>query len=159
MNKSGANVSAFDVALNYITFKDRTEKEVYTKLKEKGYSDLDVNDTICKLREYGYINEENYALSYIKSHITKKSKKIIKMELLNKGLDKETVDIQLDKVDVDEEHLIFESIERRYSNCDFNDEKLLKKIYAYYVRRGFSFETIKSALSKYRILHENYHVL
>ena len=102
MSKSKAYTSAFDVALNYITFKDRTEKEIHTKLKEKGYSNLDIDETIDKLKEYGYINEENYAFSYIKSNINKKSKKIIKMELLQKGINKDIVDVQLDNIDVDE---------------------------------------------------------
>ena len=66
MNNSKVRYSAFDTALYYITFKDRTKKEISTKLKEKGYSDLDIEEAILKLKEYGYINEENYAFSYIK---------------------------------------------------------------------------------------------
>ena len=69
MNRSKAMISAFDVAANYIAFKDRTENEVYNKLKEKGYCSQEIDDAIQKLLEYGYVNDERYALSYIRSNI------------------------------------------------------------------------------------------
>ncbi len=150
MNYSKARYSAFDTALYYITFKDRTEKEIQDKLKEKGYSYSDIDVAVSKLKEYGYINEENYAFSYIKSNIHKKGYRRITSELAARGLDKDIIEEQLDMFDFSEEDTIYNILDSRFSNCDMYDEKQLRRIYSFFARRGFSYGNISNALSKYR---------
>ncbi|MBP3622211.1 MAG: regulatory protein RecX [Lachnospiraceae bacterium] len=150
MNNSKVRYSAFDTALYYITFKDRTKKEISTKLKEKGYSDLDIEEAILKLKEYGYINEENYAFSYIKSNITKKGSKLISMELMNKGVSNEIIREQLLEFEEREEDVIGNILESRYAETDFSDERALRRVYSYFARKGFRYDSISNALSFYR---------
>lgn len=150
MNNSKVRYSAFDTALYYITFKDRTKKEISTKLKEKGYSDLDIEEAILKLKEYGYINEENYAFSYIKSNITKKGSKLISMELMNKGVSNEIIKEQLLEFEEREEDVIGNILESRYAETDFSDERALRRVYSYFARKGFRYDSISNALSFYR---------
>lgn len=150
MNNSKVRYSAFDTALYYITFKDRTKKEISTKLKEKGYSDLDIEEAILKLKEYGYINEENYAFSYIKSNITKKGYKLISMELMNKGVSNEIIREQLLEFEEREEDVIGNILESRYAETDFSDERALRRVYSYFARKGFRYDSISNALSFYR---------
>ncbi len=150
MNYSKARYSAFDTALYYITFKDRTEKEIQDKLKEKGYSCSDIDEAVFKLKEYGYINEENYAFSYIKSNIHKKGYRRISSELSARGLDKAIIEEQLDMLDFSEEDTIYNILDIRFSNCDLTDDKQLRRIYSFFARRGFSYGNINNALSKYR---------
>lgn len=150
MNNSKVRYSAFDTALYYITFKDRTLKEIYSKLKDKGYSDLEIEEAIVKLKEYGYINEENYAFSYIKSNLHKKGSRLIAMELSGKGLDKDIINEQLSCFEDNEEETIVDILGTRYSKADFSDEKEIRRIYAFFARRGFKYDSISSALSNYR---------
>lgn len=156
MSKSRAEYSAFDTAVYYITFKDRTKKELSDKLKEKGYSSHEIEESIGKLLEYGYINDENYAFSYIKDNINKKGLGRISMELLRKGIDKDIVCSKLDLFEENEADVIGELMSRRYKNSDFNDDSERRRIYSYFARRGFKYENISKAITNYKKSLENY---
>jgi len=150
MKKSKVTYSAFDTAAYYITFKDRTEKEVKDKLKEKGYSSQDIEESIDKLKEYGYLNDENYTLSYIKSNINKKGARLISMELAQKGINKETISEQFEDVSIDEVGVIEDVLFRRYRNIDINDDTQKRRVYGYFIRRGFKQEAISKAIRNYK---------
>lgn len=155
MSKSRAKYSAFDTAVYYITFKDRTIKELSDKLKEKGYSSHEIGESIGKLLEYGYINDENYAFSYIKDNINKKGSGRISMELLRKGIDKDIICNKLDLFEDNETDVVSEIISHRYKNADFNDDSEKRRIYSYFARRGFKYENISKAITNYRKNLEN----
>ncbi len=150
MRKSKVTYSAFDTAAYYITFKDRTEKEVKDKLKEKGYSSQDIEESTNKLKEYGYLNDENYTLSYIKSNINKKGARLISMELAQKGVKKEIITEQFEDVYVDEVGIIEDVLLRRYRDIDINDDTQKRRVYGYFIRRGFRHEAISKAIRNYK---------
>lgn len=150
MSTSKAYHSAFDTALYYITYKDRTKKEICIKLKEKGYSSSDIDYAIEKLMLYGYINEEGYTLSYINSNVGKKSAGRILAELVQRGIDKELILEKLEDFQWSEEESIIHVLESRFSTADFEDERTKRRVYNYFLRRGFHYHTISNALSIYR---------
>lgn len=147
MKESKAKYSAFDTAAYFLSFRDRSAKEIEDKLKEKGYSSDEIEEAVRKLKTYGYINDENYALSYIKSNMRKKGSKLIAIELNRKGIDKDTISNQIDCVDIDEKQAILDVIERKYSNLE--DEKVRRRAYAYFMRKGYKSEDISNAFSNY----------
>lgn len=139
--------SAFDTALYYLTFRDRTRKEIQDKLKEKGYSDSEVDDAVSKLLMYGYLDDENYALCYIKSHGRKKGGRLISMELKNKGIEPQVARVLMDEIGLDECASIQAILEHRYCNADLRDDGQKRRIVAYFQRRGFQYENIRKVLS------------
>lgn len=146
MDNAKAGYSAFDTAINYISFKDRTVKEIQDKLREKGYSSYDIEKAVEKLRYYGYLNDSNYALSYIRSNMNKKGMKRINMELLQKGIDRSTITDISEEVEIDEVSIIGQMIERRYGDIDFENEKEKRRIFNSFIRRGFCYENISKAM-------------
>lgn len=150
MKKSRALGCAFDAAAYYITFKDRTCKEVYDKLSEKGYCSQEIDETMQKLLEYGYVNDENYALSYIKSNINQKGIRRISIELKQKGINNNIISDALENFDCDECPVISSIIAKRYHNCDFSSDSEVKRIYSYFARRGFKYENISRVISNVR---------
>ena len=52
-------------SITILKYMDRTEKELYIKLKDAYYTDDIINRTIEYLKEYNYINDERYAMNYI----------------------------------------------------------------------------------------------
>ncbi len=154
MNNSKARCSAFDKAINLLTFKDRTTKEIIQKLEEKGYSSEEIEETVVKLSYYGYLNDQNYTVSFIKDNTSKKGKKLIISELAQKGIDKSMVNEIYDNIDVDEVSVIEDIVSRRYNTVDFNDDKTYKRIVGYFLRRGFSYDSIKRVLNKFRTWEE-----
>ncbi|MDE6024590.1 MAG: recombination regulator RecX [Lachnospiraceae bacterium] len=146
MKKQGRTYSAFDTAVYYLTFKDRTKKELADKLTDKGYSSADIDNAINRLELYGYINDENYALSYIKGNMKRKGVKLMAMELERKGIDRETFYQQIERSDIDELSAIEDILKKRYS--DISDDTTRRKAYAYFMRKGYKSDDINRAFSR-----------
>ena len=60
-HKQPTTYSAFDTAIYYLTFRDRSRKELCDKLTEKGYEEAEIAEAVEKLMSYGYIDDERYA--------------------------------------------------------------------------------------------------
>ena len=145
-----------------ISLKDRTKKEVRLKLEEKFWNKNAVLKAIEKLEEFGYLNDLNYAISYIESKTYGKNR--ISYNLFQKGIDRSTVEkayLTLDEEkeenidDVKLEKLIDKN-SRKINISNSRDEKKLKeeqKLIQYLARQGFSLDKIFKKLKEYK---ENY---
>ena len=145
-----------------ISLKDRTKKEVRLKLEEKFWNKNAVLKAIEKLEEFGYLNDLNYAISYIESKTYGKNR--VSYNLFQKGIDKSTVEkayLALDEGkeenidDVKLEKLIDKN-SRKINSSNSRDEKKLKeeqKLIQYLARQGFSLDKIFKKLKEYK---ENY---
>lgn len=80
-HKQPTTYSAFDTAIYYLTFRDRSRKELCDKLAEKGYEEAEIAEAVEKLMSYGYIDDERYASSYIRNQMRAKGRRRITMEL------------------------------------------------------------------------------
>ncbi|MEN3042130.1 MAG: RecX family transcriptional regulator [Fervidobacterium sp.] len=54
----------FQIALRFIKFRARSEWEVKNKLKQYGFSEEVISDTITKLKKSGFIDDEKFAYLY-----------------------------------------------------------------------------------------------
>lgn len=150
MEKSKAGCTAFDKAVNLLAFKDRTTYEIRQKLSERGYSSNDIQDAVEKLTYYGYLNDKNYTISYIRDNTSKKGKRLIDNELIQKGIDKSVLADSYELVDVDELSTVEEIYVRRYASSDISDDKGYRRVVGYFLRRGFTYDTVKKVLNKYK---------
>ena len=148
-NKQAITYSAFDTALYYLTFRDRSRKELCDKLMEKGYNEEEIEDAIGKLMSYGYIDDERYAKSYICSQMRAKGRRRIAMELSGKGVDAGMTRELFAELAPDEGETIYDLLEKRYGNLDFDDESQMRRMYSFFARRGFRYEDIRRAVSQY----------
>lgn len=98
---------ANNYALNLLSFRSRTEKEVSGKMIEKGYEEEIIDNAIGFLMKYNFINDKVFTESFVKdkSSLQKVGYNRIKSELLKKGVDKETISEIIDKyIDKDIEY-------------------------------------------------------
>ena len=145
-----------------ISLKDRTKKEVRLKLEEKYKNKAAVLRAIEKLEELGYLNDLNYAMSYIESKTYGKNR--VSYNLFQKGITKDVVEkayLALDEEneenveDVKLEKLIQKKGEKVNINNE-RDEKKIKeeqKLIQYLARQGFSLDKIFKKVKEYK---ENY---
>lgn len=145
MNNSKARYSAFDTAVYYLTYKDRTEKELRDKLSDKGYGIKDIDAAIGRLAGYGYIDDERYALSYIRSKKGKMGARLIALKLSQKGISRDIIESKLDMADFDEYSDIKKVLSARYS--DLSDLATRRKAQGYMARRGYAYEDISNAIN------------
>ncbi|AFG35706.1 hypothetical protein Ferpe_1648 [Fervidobacterium pennivorans DSM 9078] len=63
-SKKRAKSDPLSVALRFIKFRARSQWEVENRLKKEGFSDEVINQTIEKLKESGFIDDEKFAYLY-----------------------------------------------------------------------------------------------
>ncbi|MCD6104411.1 MAG: RecX family transcriptional regulator [Thermosipho sp. (in: Bacteria)] len=87
-------------ALRLLKFRIRSEKELALRLKQKGYSDEEVRETIEELKNKGFIDDEKFAYLYAYDSLTlhKKGPFKIKMELIKLGVDEFIIEDAIKKV-------------------------------------------------------------
>ena len=145
-----------------ISLKDRTKKEIRLKLEEKFWNKNAVLKAIEKLEEFGYLNDLNYAISYIESKNYGKNR--ISYNLFQKGIDRSTVEKAYLTLDEEKEENIddvklkklIDKNSRKINSSNSRDEKKLKeeqKLIQYLARQGFSLDKIFKKLKEHK---ENY---
>lgn len=145
-----------------ISLKDRTKKEIRLKLEEKFRNKSAILQAIEKLEELGYLNDLNYAISYIEGRTYGKNR--ISYNLFQKGIDKATVEKAYLTLDEEKEDNVDDTkleklIEKNSKKININNEREEKKIkeeqklIQYLARQGFSLDKIFKKLKEYK---ENY---
>lgn len=79
-------------ALNLIKHSDKTEQEIYYRLKEEYYPDEIIERVVGYLKSYNYLNDERYARNYIRYRKTTESKRAVELKLINKGINKQVLE-------------------------------------------------------------------
>ena len=145
-----------------ISLKDRTKKEIRLKLEEKFRNKSAILQAIEKLEELGYLNDLDYAISYIEGRTYGKNR--ISYNLFQKGIDKVTVEkayliLDEEKEDNVDDTKLEKLIEKNSKKININNEREEKKVkeeqklIQYLVRQGFSLDKIFKKLKEYK---ENY---
>lgn len=93
------NLKLFNLCINYILRRLRSEKELKEYISKKTYTykwdplKVDTNGIINKLKDYKYINDEEFADSWVNSRIRKGiGPGRLRMELMMKGVDKNIIE-------------------------------------------------------------------
>ena len=138
---------AFLAGLRLLSYHDQSEREMISKLVQRGHKKEFVLSACEKLREYGYINDERYAENLAEKLVRTKgmSAKGVKSELLAKGISREIADNVAESLDFDPILRIIELLNTKYSRY-LSDEKGIRKTVASLQRLGYAWSDIRSAL-------------
>ena len=142
---------AFNWAVDYVCKYLPVEKQLRKKLYDKGYSKQIVAYVIEKCKCYGYIDDYQFALSYVDQNKFIKGKLKIKAELIQKGINEDTVDKALDNYEENDGCLIL--AQKKAKNMDLEDPKKLASLMRFLQYRGYNYEEINRAISS---LKDNY---
>ena len=136
---------AFNKALTLLNTRFKTKHEIKTYLKDKGFDEFVIDEVVEKLVEYKYINDEHYVEAYINSNKNKKSKKVIELDLLKKGVSQKTITEQLENLE-SEADLIRALYNKHIKNKEQTFENKQKAI-KYLIGKGFNYDDIKKAIN------------
>lgn len=144
------NKRAKEKALWLISYRDHSKKELIDKIKRTSSEESAVA-AVERLTELGLVNDEAYARRYYKE-LTQGSKHLsprgARYKLMEKGIDRDLIDIIVEETDIDEREQIRTIINSKYRN--FNaDEKSKKRTVSALQRKGFRWEDIKSVMEDY----------
>ena len=138
-------LSAAALALNY---KNRSSGELEDKLREKGFGEEEIADAISQLKGYGYLNDLEYALSLVRSGVSKcRGRSRVRRTLEEHKVPAEVIDEAMESYTFSNEDL------DRYLDKiagDLSDPKEKNRLCSKLLRQGFSFSEINGALRRRR---------
>lgn len=130
----------------------KSEKEMKDKLLLKGYDERTIERTLDFLKEYNFLNDENYARIYVKDKIKAEGKRKIKYTLIRKGIDDNLIEDELSKVlsdDLKEAALALALKKYNTLKKRENDKyKLSQKLYRFLASKGYDFDLISQVVKE-----------
>jgi regulatory protein len=133
-------MKAINYALKLLKFRSRSENELRKRMKQKGFDDSEIVEVIEKLKQYGYLNELEDAINYVKIKCEKGwSKKRIYLGLLIRGYNEQIINEALNNYEKD---VVIEKLKREMRRKHLDKEKLIKLLKS----RGFEWDIIKEVL-------------
>lgn len=143
-------------ALHFISYRMRSEKEVYDKLIDLEYDPPTIDRVFDFLNAYNFLDDLAFAKAFIsdKSRLNHHSLKKIKYALRLKGVKDPIFDkASLDYLDMDQKNLE-KLLPKKYRALDAkhpNDPYILdQKITAFFYQKGFHIEDIKWVLKNHK---------
>jgi regulatory protein len=144
-----ARERALQQAMLFLSYRTRSEKEIRQNLRKHEIPEDVVEETIERLRENGLANDNKFARVWVENRNTfrPRSRRVLTMELRQKGLDDETVQAAVSNVD--ENALAYESACKRagrFKSLEWGEFR--KKLSEYLARRGFPYSVIAPVVTK-----------
>ncbi len=137
---------AFSKALKYVSKAMKTKWQVKDYLVKKGFSEQASWASVDKLKEYNYINDVDYAKSYIELNYKTQGKRLLESKLMAKGVKKEDILLAYEMLNISFDSSAKRVAEKYLKNKEITKENVLKAC-RYLMSRGFSYEESKSAVS------------
>lgn len=142
---------AFSNVLNYLSYRQRSEKEVIDYLKKQDYDEDLILKVVNKCKGYKYIDDLSFAENFTKDKLNLKKfgKRRIGYELKLKGISQDIINKVLD-FDNDLEYEMALALGQKRLSSYKNDDKNKKyrKLSAYLGRRGYDFSVISKVLKE-----------
>jgi regulatory protein len=143
---------AYNAALNFLSARPRSTREIRDRLRQKDYPDDHIDVALAKLEKLGLVNDEAFARFWVENrqNCRPKGARALQSELQQKGVEREVISQVLDTMtNTDDERdnalVIARGALRRYQN-EPDKWAFSRKMGAFLQRRGFGFEAIKPAV-------------
>ena len=138
---------AYQRALNYLSYRPRSEREVRQNLQKHDTPEAVIDETLDRLRRNGLVDDLQFAKDWVENRSTfrPRGRRALAAELRQKGIARETIEAALQNLD--EDALAYQAAvkqARKYENLEWADFR--RKMNAFLARRGFNYETAKSAV-------------
>ncbi len=141
------------IAYAFLAYKARSRKEIIKKLKERKISENIIEDILKLLTEQKYLDDSSYAKLYLENIVSSKpaGRRLIKLKLGEKGIDKETADkIIEENYDEESEYTAARKLLKKYSvrlkNKPGPEKK--RKSFSYLISRGFDFDLANKIINE-----------
>ena len=141
---------AMSMALRYLGIRARSEAEMRQYLKRKEWQDDVIDAVLERLREYGYMNDGNFAQGMVnlQSKTRRKGSYVVEQKLYQAGVKKEDVQEALEEIDEETELENARYWVERFASSLAREEDMQKRRQKMYRRlsgKGFSYDVIRQA--------------
>jgi regulatory protein len=140
-----AEGKAYNAAVRYLSYRQRSRYEVQKYLRDKEYDDTTIELTVQRLLKLQMIDDRAFAESWISDRMRLKPRSRFKLvaELREKGIDADTIESALSELSRDDEiEALRGVIAKKQRNYD-SEAKLVH----YLGSLGYNYDLIKEALT------------
>jgi regulatory protein len=144
-----ARERAFQQAMLFLSYRARSESEIRQNLRKHEMPEEVIEQTLERLRQDGFANDGKFARAWVenRSVFRPRSRRLMAVELKQKGLNEEDVTSALE--DVDDKALAYEAAQKRaprFKNLEWIEFR--KKLSDFLARRGFSYSVIAPVVTR-----------
>jgi len=144
-----ARERAFQQAMLFLSYRARSESEIRQNLRKHKIPEPVIEQTLDRLRQDGLANDNQFAQAWVenRSAFRPRSRRMMAMELRQKGLTDEAVSSAI--AHVDDEALAYEAAQKkvaRYKGLEWNEFR--KKLSDFLARRGFSYSVVAPVVTR-----------
>lgn len=133
-----------------LKYRLRSEKELRTRLKQKGYTEELATQTVNFLKDREFIDDRVFARGWVSSRLKRPlGKRRIKLELAQKGVAPDVVGEVLGWAtqDYSESQTVAQLAKKRFSKLKgIEPLKAKARVYGYLIRRGFAPDLVGEAM-------------
>ncbi len=148
---AGERPLAMTRALNVLGYRARAEGELWERLERAGYADGTVEAVVERLRELGYLDDEEFARNAAREKARRYGPRRILIDLKRSGVDEEVAREAVDEefAGNDEMEAASAAARRRYNTGERSDA-LARRVYGFLARRGYSAGVCAEIAKRYR---------
>ena len=147
--------SAYDYALNLLTARPYTARNLRRKLVQKGFAAPVVDTAMERLLGNGLVDDKRYAAQFARGQLLGPgaSKRRIRQQLYQRGIPGEVADLAIETV-IEEEAVDLEAVVERdarkkaASLAGLAAVVIRRRLYAHLARRGYDVDEINTVLKK-----------
>jgi regulatory protein len=138
---------ALQRALNFLSYRPRSEQEVRQNLKKHDYDEQVIEEILARLRQGKLVDDEAFAELWVenRSEFRPRGSRMLQAELRRKGIPDRVISCTLEGLD--ETSLALKAARkkaRRYQQLEW--QEFQKKLYGFLARRGFHYGTISEVV-------------
>ena len=136
---------AKESALQYLSYRPRTRKEVRDKLQEKGYGSRVIEDVLGTLERLRLVDDRDFAARWVEERLRLKprGRRLLLQELRQKGVSREDAVGAVGEAfeDVEEWELALGLLRKRMARYrGLERAQAIRRMYGFLARRGFEAE-------------------
>lgn len=143
---------AYNLSIHYLARRMRSEKEIKVYLEKKEMEEPVIKEVLHKLKAQKYINDQEYAIVYVRTQMNAADKgpDLIKLELKEKGIKEEIFEIALAEFPFDVQVEKATKISEKFiqKNSKESQRILKQKLENLLLRKGYPFDIINIAVNE-----------
>ena len=144
-----AKERAYQQAMLFLSYRARSESEIRRNLRKHEIPEPVIEETIERLRQDGLANDKEFASAWVENRTTfrPRSRRMMALELKQKGLDEEAIQSAMENVD--DEASAYEAAHKRaarFKGLEWNDFR--RKLSEFLARRGYSYSVIAPVVTR-----------
>ena len=139
----------YDAAALILSYRPRSEPELRTKLSEKNFPEVSINEVISRMKEQGLVNDEDFAEFWKdnRDSFSPRSQWLTGQELRRKGVSEEIISRVVGELD--DEDSAYRAARKKARNLPRNNyQNFFRRLGEHLQRRGFTYGVIKVTVQR-----------